>query len=137
MTVRDYEHPDELLYHKEFCWVKPENDTVTIGLHDFYVKLAGEISFIDMPSEGEEIARDERIGTVETGKWVGKLIAPVTGEVLEVNEEVEDDPAIVNEAPYQNWLMKVKLADVGELEELMNAQDAVPWLEKEIEEHAK
>ena len=136
MKVRDYEHPDDLLYHKEFCWVKPEGDVATIGLHDFYVKLAGEISFIDMPGEGEEIAKDERIGTVETGKWVGKLIAPISGEVVEVNEEVEDDPAIVNEAPYENWLMKVKIADKSELDELMNAQDAVPWLEQEIAEHS-
>lgn len=136
MKVDKYEHPDDLLYHNEFCWVKAEGDVATIGLHDFYCQLAGEISFIDMPDEGDEIKRDERIGTVETGKWVGKLIAPVTGEVIAVNEDVDDDPAIVNESPYESWLLKVKLNDPDELKELMTAEDAVPWLEEEIKKHA-
>ncbi len=137
MKIKDYEHPEDLLYHKEFCWVRPEgDDVVTVGLHDFYCKLAGEISYIDMPGEGDEITQDERIGTVETGKWVGKLIAPVSGEIIEVNEDVEDDPAIVNEDPYENWLFKVKLSDPSELDKLMKGEDAVKWLEKEIEEHA-
>jgi len=136
MKIKDYEHPENLLYHKEFCWVKTEGDTATIGLHDFFCKLAGEISYIDMPSVGDEISKNERIGTVETGKWVGKLISPVSGEIIEANEDVDDDPAIVNEKPYDNWLLKIRLSDPGELEELMSAEDAVPWLESEIEKHA-
>jgi len=137
MDVKGYEMREDLLYHPEFCWVKVEGDEAIVGLIDFYCKLAGEISYIDMPMEGDEITKDERIGTVETGKWVGKLIAPVSGEVIEVNEEVEDEPSIVNEAPYENWLFKVKLSNPDEINELMNIDDAIPWLEGEIEEHAK
>ena len=135
MEVKGYKHPEDLLYHKEFCWVKPEGDMLVIGLTDFYCKLAGEISYIDMPGEGDEIKANERIGTVETGKWVGKLIAPVTGEILEVNEDVEDDPAIVNEEPYINWLMKVKLTKQEDLDSLMKGDTAVKWLEAEIDKH--
>jgi len=137
MKVKEYEHPDELLYHKEFCWVKAEGDTVIIGLHDFYCKLAGEISYIDMPGEGDAVKQDERIGTVETGKWVGKLIAPVTGEVAAINEAIEDDPAIVNEAPYENWLLKIKVTDKATVENLMKGDSAVKWLEAEIEKQKK
>jgi glycine cleavage system H protein len=137
MKVRDYDHREELLYHPEFCWVKPEEDIVICGLTDFFCKLAGEISYIDMPGEGDEIKMGERIGTVETGKWVGKLIAPVTGEIVEVNEDVDDDPAIVNEEPYENWIFKVKLADAAELDKLLKGPAAVEWLEKEIDKQAK
>ncbi len=136
MDVKGYDHREDLLYHPEFCWVKPEDDDiVSVGLNDFYCKLAGEISYVDMPEEGDEITKDERIGTVETGKWVGKLIAPVSGEIVEINEDVEDDPATINEKPYDTWLFKVKLSDKSQLDELMKGDEAVKWLEKEIEEH--
>ncbi|MCD6594196.1 glycine cleavage system protein H [bacterium] len=136
MDVKGYDHREDLLYHKEFCWVKTESDdTVTIGLNDFYCKLAGEISYVDMPDEEEEISKDERIGTVETGKWVGKLIAPLSGEITEINEIIEDDPAQINEKPYDTWLFKMKLSNPSELDELMKGDDAVKWLEQEIKEH--
>ena len=136
MEIKGYEHREDLLYHPEFCWVKPiGDDIVEVGLNDFYCKLAGEISYVDMPEEGDVIKKDERIGTVETGKWVGKLIAPVSGEIIEINEVVEDDPAQINEAPYDVWLFKVKLSNPEELNELLKGEEAIKWLEKEIEEH--
>lgn len=137
MQIGEYEHREDLLYHKEFCWVKPiGDDVVEVGMNDFYYKLAGEISYVDMPGEGDEIKMDERIGTIETGKWVGKLIAPVSGEIIEVNEIVSDDPAQLNSAPYDVWLFKVKLADPSELDKLLKGEAAVEWLKEEIAKHA-
>ena len=135
MDVKGYDHREKLHYHSEFTWIKVEDGVAIVGLNDFYCKLAGEISYIDMPSEGDDVSKDERIGTVETGKWVGKLIAPVTGEITEINEDVDDDPSIVNEDPYENWIMKIKMENPDEIEELMFGDKAVEWLEVEIEKH--
>ncbi len=136
MDIKGYDHREDLLYHPEFCWVKVEDDIAIVGLTDFYCKLAGEISFVDMPGEGEEITKDERIGTVETGKWVGKLIAPLSGEIVEVNEDVGDDPGIINDAPYDNWLFKVRIENPDELDTLLKGESAIAWLEEEIAKHA-
>ena len=136
MKIQDYDHPDNLLYHREFCWINMKEGIATVGLHDFYCKLAGELSFIDMPDKDEQINADERIGTVETGKWIGKLVAPLSGEIIEINEDVSDDPSIVNQSPYDNWLFRMKLSDKSEIDSLMNAENAVPWLEDEIKKHA-
>ncbi len=137
MDVKGYDHREDLLYHEGFCWVNPQGENIVlIGLNDFYCKLAGEFSYVDMPEVGEDVSRNERIGTVETGKWIGKLIAPVSGKLVEINEVIEDNPAAVNEDPYGTWLFKIELSNPGEVDALLVGDDAVKWLEKEIAEHA-
>jgi len=138
MDVQGYNHNENLKYHKEFCWVRDNSDgTVTIGLNDFYQKLSGELQYIDMPSEDETVEMDERIGTIQTGKWLGKLVSPVSGTVVEVNSEIEDDPALVNRSPYEEgWLLKIRLSNQDELNQLLSGDDAVEWLKAEIAEHA-
>lgn len=136
--VDKYEMPDDLYYHKEHMWARVEDDTVTVGLNDFTQQLAGDISYIELPDEGDEFEQDELIGSVETGKWVGKFYAPVSGEITEVNEDVDDDPTAVNEDPYgKGWLFKMKMSDPSELDNLMRGDAAIEWLKGEIEKHAK
>ncbi len=136
--VSGYQLPDDLLYHKEHMWVKVEGDVAVVGMTDFSQKLAGELSYVELPSEGDEVSQDEVVGTYETGKWMGKLFAPVSGEVVEVNEEVDDDPSLVNSDPYgQGWLFKIKMSDTSELNNLMKGDSAIEWLKGEIEKHAK
>ncbi len=133
MKIEGYEHREDLYYHKEFCWVRNlGNNTVEIGLTEFYTKLAGEISYIDMPQKGDDIEKDQRIGTVETGKWIGKLVSPVSGEVMAVNDKIEDEPESVNAKPYETWMLKVKLSNPDEIKELMFGDAAIDWLKGEI-----
>jgi len=136
--VEEYDMPDELYYHKEFMWVRVEGDETVVGLNDFSQKLAGEISYIEMPEEGDEVKQDEAIGSYETGKWLGKLYAPVSGEVAAMNEEVEDEPTLVNKDPYgEGWLFKIKMGDPAQLDNLMKGEEAIEWLKGEIAKHAK
>ena len=136
--VEEYDMPDELYYHKEFMWVRVEGEEAVVGLNDFSQKLAGEISYIEMPEEGDEVKQDEAIGSYETGKWLGKLYAPVSGEVTAMNEEVEDEPTLANKDPYgEGWLFKIKMGDLAQLDNLMKGEEAIEWLKGEIAKHAK
>ena len=137
-VVKDDELPDDLYHHKEHMWLRIEGDVAVVGLNDFAQKLAGEIQFVELPEEEDEIGADEVVGTVETGKWVGKLYSPISGEICGVNEEVDDDPSLINSDPYGNgWLFKVKMSDEEELGGLMKGAAAVAWLEQEIAKHDK
>ncbi|WP_040929409.1 glycine cleavage system protein GcvH [Nosocomiicoccus massiliensis] len=114
--------PNNLKYSEDHEWVKVDGDTVTIGITEFAQSELGDIVFVELPEEGDEIAKGDDFGSVESVKTVSELYAPVSGEVLEVNEELEDSPELVNESPYEEaWMLKVKLADASELDELMDA----------------
>jgi glycine cleavage system H protein len=137
-SVEGYELPDELYYHQEHMWARVEGDKVVVGITDFAQKLAGDISFVDMPEEGDEVEQGERVGTIETGKWLGKLYAPVSGEVTARNEAVEDDPTVINRDPHgEGWIFEIEMSDADELEKLLHGDAAVEWLKGEIEKHAK
>jgi glycine cleavage system H protein len=137
-TVGEYDLPDDLYYHKEHMWARLAGEKVVVGITDFAQKLAGDITFVDMPEEGDEVEQGERVGTIETGKWLGKLYAPVSGEVTARNEELEDDPTIINRDPHgDGWIFEIEMSDADELTNLMQGDAAVEWLNKEIEEHVK
>ncbi|MCD6472074.1 glycine cleavage system protein GcvH [Candidatus Aerophobetes bacterium] len=136
--IEDYDMPDELYYHKEHMWAKVEGDKVRVGLNDFSQKLAGEISYIEIPEEGDEVKQDDAVGSYETGKWLGKLYTPVSGEIVSTNEDVEDDPTLMNKDPYgEGWLFEVKMSDPTELDNLMKGEKAIEWLKGEIAKHPK
>ncbi|RUM89717.1 MAG: glycine cleavage system protein GcvH [Thermodesulfatator sp.] len=128
--------PEDRLYSEEHLWVKKEKGKrVYLGLSDFARRKYGEILDLELPEEGEELERGEVFGSVETPRGVEELIAPVSGEVVEVNEEVLEDPEIINEDPYgDGWLLRVKLLEVEELEELMSADEYEDYLEEGLEE---
>ncbi len=128
--------PEDRLYSEEHLWVKKERGgRVSVGVSDFLQRLYGEILDLELPEEGEEFERGDAFGSIETPKGVEELIAPVSGEVVEINEELLDDPEIINEDPYgEGWLLKLKLSDPEELEELMSADEYEDYLEEEGEE---
>lgn len=136
--ISGYIHDETLRYHPEHIWLRELGDNlVEIGLTDFYQKLAGKIEYIDLPEVGDDITSGERIGTIGTGKWLGKLIAPATGHIEEVNPLIEDMPEIVNKSPYeQGWLARIRLSNSDELRTLLFGKDAEIWLEGEIKKHA-
>ncbi|MFC7322199.1 glycine cleavage system protein GcvH [Halobacillus campisalis] len=116
--------PKDLLYSEEHEWVKKEGEKVRIGITDFAQSELGDIVFVELPEEGDTVEADEPFGSVESVKTVSELYAPVTGKVVEVNEELEDSPEYVNESPYEKaWMIVVEPNDTSELDELMSAAD--------------
>ncbi|MHB1462199.1 MAG: glycine cleavage system protein GcvH [Armatimonadota bacterium] len=113
--------PSHLLYSKTDEWILVEGDVATIGVTDFAQGELGDIVFLELPESGAEIVADEMFGVVESIKAASDLIAPVTGEVLQSNKPLEKAAEAINKAPYDNWLIKVKLADKSQLDELMDA----------------
>lgn len=113
--------PENLYYSKEHTWVKVDGDTALIGISDFAQDQLGEILFVEMPEVGDEIIQDKAFGVVESSKKASDLIAPLSGEVLEVNEKLDDEPEYVNENAYDAWIAKIKISDKGELDNLLSA----------------
>jgi glycine cleavage system H protein len=121
-TIDRFEFPDDLLYDEEHIWAKAEGDIVTIGMSQFGQDLADEIVYVEVPRVGRTVSKGEAFMSMESGKWVGRVKSPVSGEIVEANEEVEWESAIVNEDPYgEGWLAKIKATDLGELDSMMKA----------------
>ena len=114
--------PEGLKYSKEHEWVRVDGDEAYIGVTDFAQKELGDIVYVEIETEGEELAKDDIFGTVEAVKTVSDLFMPVGGEVLEVNDKLEDEPELVNTNPYgEGWMVKIRITDASELEDLMDA----------------
>ena len=111
--------PAELKYTKSHEWVKEEDGLYVVGLTDFAQDALGDIVFINMPEEGDDVASGESFADVESVKAVSDVFSPVSGTVAEVKEGLIDEPALINQEPYEQWLIKVK--DVSDTEELMDA----------------
>lgn len=114
--------PSELKYSKEHEWVKVDGDVVTIGITDFAQSELGDIVFVELPEEGDELTSGDSFGSVESVKTVSELYAPLSGKVVEVNDELEDSPEYVNESSYDKaWMVKVELTDKSQLDDLLDA----------------
>jgi glycine cleavage system H protein len=137
MKIDEYEFPDDLYYHNEHCWAKVDGDEVLVGLNDFASKLAGKIKRVITLEEDDDVTLGKPFGTVSSGKWTGKLYSPISGEITEVNEDILDEPSLINESTYdEGWLIKVEPSDLDtDLGKLMKpGSDFEAWLKKEIVE---
>ena len=116
---------DELRYSEEHLWVRHEgNHTVTLGMTDYAQSELGDLCYVELPNEGDEIADSEPFGSVECARTVTDLYAPFCGHVLEVNQEVINDPTVVNASPYQKgWMIRARLSALEVLNDLMSADD--------------
>lgn len=110
-----------LKYAESHEWVKVEGDIAVIGISDFAQHSMGDLSYVDMPSVGDEVTAGEEFGAVESVKAASDLISPVSGTVIEVNEALEDEPELLNEDPYANWIIKVQMSEPGEVDSLLDA----------------
>ncbi len=115
-------YPDELKYHPEHDWARVDGDEATLGITWFAQDALGELVHFEPPEAGSTVTRDEAYGEVESVKAVSDVFAPLSGEVLEVNQAVVDQPDIVNEDPYgEGWLVRIRLSDLGEADSLLDA----------------
>ncbi len=116
--------PEDLKYTKDHEWIRVEGGEAVIGVTDFAQSELGDIVFVEIETEGEELEKEEVFGTVEAVKTVSDLFMPVSGEVIAFNDELEDAPEKVNEDPYgEGWMIRVKIADLAQLDELLSADD--------------
>jgi glycine cleavage system H protein len=133
--IKGYDMPDELYYHEEHSWARVEGNRVTVGMDDMFQKEAGDIVFVDLPEEEDEVEQGEVCGKIQSRKWIGKLCAPVSGEIVEINEELEDDTILINQDPYgKGWILVIEATDVeNELANLMHGDSLLPFIDQEIQ----
>src|SRR5699024_271939 len=116
--------PNDLLYSKEHEWIRKEGSDVRIGITEFAQSELGDIVFVELPEVGDTIEIDEPFGSVESVKTVSELYAPISGTVVEINEELEDSPEFVNESPYEKaWMVVVEPSDDAQIDDLLSAED--------------
>lgn len=134
MEVKGYNFPDELYYDKNHFWARVEGGVVVMGTTDLTQKLAGDITFVDVPGEGDEVTQGKPFGSIESGKWVGRVYAVVSGEVNQGNEALEDEPELINQDCYgAGWICKITPSDLdAELAGLMQGAAYQAWVEAEI-----
>lgn len=113
--------PAELKYTKDHEWISIDGDVATIGITDFAQSELGDIVFVEIETEGEELDKEEVFGSVEAVKTVSDLFMPISGEVLEMNPKIEESPEVVNSDPYgEGWMIKVKISDASEVDDLLD-----------------
>jgi glycine cleavage system H protein len=116
--------PENLKYSKDHEWIKVDGDKAVVGITEFAQSELGEIVYVDVTAEGETIGKDGVFGSVEAVKTVSDLLMPVSGEVLEVNADLEDKPELINEDPYgKGWIIKIAVSDAAQLDSLLSAAD--------------
>ena len=135
VKVDNYEVPEGLYYSKDYEWAKIEGDKVRVGITDYAQKQLREVVYVELPSVGDAVTQNQPYGSIESVKAVSDLVAPISGTIEEVNQEVMDKPEIVNEDPYgKGWLLVVKPSNLQEeLKNLMTDQQAVEWHKSLIE----
>lgn len=129
VNVEDFEVPENLYYHKEYLWAKKEEGKVKIGMTDFAQKQLNDIVYVELPSAGDTITQNEPFGTLESVKAVSDLIAPISGTIEMVNEELESKPELLNEDPYgEGWIVIVNPSNLdADLKALLDFNAAVDW----------
>ena len=135
VKVDGYEVLEGLYYSEDYMWVKVEDGKAKVGITDYAQKQLREIVFVELPSEGDEVTQGEPFGTVESVKAVSDLVAPLSGTVESVNGEVVEKPEMLNENPYEAWLIVIKPSNLDEeLKKLMSFDESVEWHKKLIKE---
>jgi glycine cleavage system H protein len=139
MEIQGYNMPEDLYYEENHFWVKEEGDLLVMGMDDFAQKMAGEVVYIQLPEEGKNLKAGKKFAKIESGKWLGKVYAPVDGELAAVNEELETNPGLINEDCYgKGWMYKIKPENKADVKNLIHGADALKkWVLAEIEKYAE
>jgi glycine cleavage system H protein len=118
--VHELNLPEDVRYTKDHEWVKASGDTVKIGISDYAQDQLGDIVFVELPAVGDSFEEGDEFGTLESVKAVSELYAPIAGEVVAVNEDLEDAPELLNKEPYNGWIIEIKPTDVQEIDQLLD-----------------
>jgi glycine cleavage system H protein len=137
MEIQGYNLPDELYYEQNHFWVRPEDDVLVMGMTDFAQQMAGKIVFVQLPEPGKTLVSGKKFAKIESGKWVGKVYAPVNGVLSASNQALDTNPGLINQDCYSaGWLYKIRPDNPEEVKGLIHGQEAVTaWMLSEIEKH--
>ena len=128
------EFPEDLKYSREHEWVLVEDNIATVGITDFAQEQLGEVVFVELPAVGDKVTKDEAFGVVESVKAVSDIYAPVSGTVLETNDDLPDSPEMINEDPYgDGWVVKIEITDPTDLDDLLDAVAYQQYVEEQQE----
>ena len=126
-------NPDDLRYHKEHTWVKVSGRKATIGITDYAQEALGDIVYIDLPEVDVDVEINAEIGEIESTKATSSVIAPVSGKILEINEDLAESPEMINEDPYgKGWIAVIEIDEASEVDELMDASEYTKYIEEEV-----
>ena len=137
MDIQGYNMPEDLYYEENHFWLKQEGDLLVMGMDDFGQKMAGEIVYVQLPAEGKKLKLGKSFAKMESGKWLGKILGPVNGELAEVNEDLELNPGLINEDCYgKGWIFKIRPDDINEINNLIHDKEAIEkWVLADIEKY--
>ena len=128
--------PEELLYDTHYQWIKKVGKTILFGLTPYGLEITGDILYLSLPSAGAEVDGGGTCGSLEAGKWVGRIYAPVSGRVIKVNTAVLGSPALVSHSPYSCWFAEIEISRLEELGDLMSAAELSNWLAEDRKANA-
>ncbi len=123
-------YPDNYFYTKDHEWLKIEGDKATVGITDFAQKQLGDVVYVELPQTGAQLEFHQSLGVIESVKAVSDIYSPISGEVVEINEKLNDSPELVNDDPHgKGWIIRMKIRDEGELDKLMSPSEYEKYLE--------
>ncbi len=134
MEINGLLFPDELYYDEHHQWARADGDVVSFGITDYAQNAAGEVGFVELPRSGQAVQQGQAIGSIESGKWVGRLYAPTTGLILSANDKLTAEPRTMNRDPYgEGWVARIAAGNASELTRLMRGEAARAFVAAEIE----
>ncbi|PIR17969.1 MAG: glycine cleavage system protein H [Deltaproteobacteria bacterium CG11_big_fil_rev_8_21_14_0_20_49_13] len=126
------EFPDDIKYTREHEWVRIEGELATVGVTDYAQEQMGDVVYVELPNEGELVAKGDAFGVVESVKSVSDVYAPISGKIIEVNDPLKENPEIINAEPHnEGWIAKIELSDRTELDDLLSAKDYEAFVNEE------
>ncbi len=139
MEIQGYNLPEDLYYEENHFWVRQEGDLLVMGMDDFAQKMADLIVYVQLPAEGKKLKVGRKFAKIESGKWLGKIFAPVNGVLAVSNQELETNPKLINDDCYgRGWMYKIKPDDPNEIQNLIHGAEGVEkWLLADIEKYER
>jgi glycine cleavage system H protein len=133
MSNKNYEFPSDLLYNRQNYWLKKTEGRVRVGLSDYGQNTVGDVLYLELGKEGQKLQQGEEFGSIEAGKWVGTLQAPIRGRIAAVHDELSGKPAAINNSPYQSgWLYEMDNVDESQLKGMMDVNEYRAWVQEQI-----
>jgi glycine cleavage system H protein len=136
MRFDKWEFPDNLLYDEHYQWIRPLPGKIAFGLTPYGLEVTGDVLYLSLPPLATAVKQNSDCGSLEAGKWVGRIYSPVSGKVAAINSEVAKFPAVINKAPFASWFCEIALAEPRELGNLMNLSELILWLTEDMKRNA-
>ncbi|RLG69459.1 MAG: glycine cleavage system protein GcvH [Methanobacteriota archaeon] len=134
MPKREFDVPPDLYYTKEHEWLRREGEEAVVGITDYAQDQLQDVVYVELPEVGTRFAKGEQFASVESVKAVSDVYMPVSGEIVEVNQRLGEDPGLINDEPYGGgWLVRIRITDLGELQDLLSSEEYLEYLEREVE----